>query len=207
MQDGDYSLSEELAQLVTEAESIGKPKGFYKPAHITAKGENYIEIEGTRFISRVVRVNFEQAHRVFLYVATCGTELEDWSQKIDDPLHQFWADAIKIEALGIAVDELNKHLVETFHPGKSATMSPGHADWQLTEQQKLFALLGDTQSAIGVQLTDSMLMLPTKSISGIRFPTETDFQDCQLCPREVCSERRVPYDQELYDRKYVQTSL
>jgi hypothetical protein len=203
MQDGDESLSAELAQLVAEAESIGKPKGLYKPAYIDAKGESYVEIEGKRFTSRVMRVNLEPAHRVFLYVATCGMELEQWSNTLSDPLYQFWADAIKIEALTIAFDTMNKHLVQSFHPGKSATMSPGSLpDWPITEQEKLFALLGDTQQAIGVRLTESMLMVPTKSISGIRFPTEVDFQNCQLCPREVCSGRRAPYDPELYNQKY-----
>jgi hypothetical protein len=203
MQDDDENLSAELAQLVAESELVGKPKGLYRPAYIDAKGEDYVEVEGKRFISRVMRVNLEQAHRVFLYVATCGTELEQWSNTLSDPLYQFWADAIKIEALTIAFDTMNKHLVKTLHPGKSATMSPGSlSDWPISEQEKLFALLGDTQNTIGVQLTESMLMVPTKSISGIRFPTEVDFESCQLCPREVCSGRRAPYDAELYNQKY-----
>lgn len=203
MQDDDDSLTAALAQLVAEAESIGKPKGIYKPVYIETKGEDYIEVEGKRFTSRILRVNLEQAHRVFPYVATCGTELEQWTNTLSDPLYQFWADAIKVEALTIAFDTLNKHLVQTFHPGKSATMSPGSlSDWPITEQQQLFALLGNTQETIGVQLTESMLMVPTKSISGIRFPTEVDFESCQLCPREVCSGRRALYDQELYNRKY-----
>lgn len=200
MQDDDGYLNE-LTRLVAEAESVGKPKGFYKPVYIDAKGEDYVEIEGKRFTSRILRVNLEQAHRVFPYVSTCGTELEKWAKTIEDPLHQFWADAIKVEALTNAFDTMNKHLVQTFHPGKSATMSPGSlSDWPITEQQYLFSLLGDTQEAIGVQLTESMLMIPTKSISGIRFPTEVDFESCQLCPREVCPGRRATYNSELFNR-------
>lgn len=203
MNDADAGLLSELMELVTEAESIGKPKGFYRPAYIDAKGEDYVEIEGQRFQSRVMRINLEPAHRVFLYTATCGIELEQWSNTKTDPLHQFWADAIKVESLTIAFDTMNKHIVQSYHPGKSAVMSPGSlSDWPITEQRKLFALLGDTQQSVGVQLTESMLMVPTKSISGIRFPTEVDFQSCALCPREVCSGRRAPYDPELYTRKY-----
>ncbi|MFB3895658.1 MAG: vitamin B12 dependent-methionine synthase activation domain-containing protein [bacterium] len=203
MDDSDTGLLSELMQLVTEAESIGKPKGLYRPAYIESKGDDYVEIEGQRFQSRVMRVNLEQAHRVFLYTATCGVELEQWSNTMTDPLHQFWADAIKVESLTIAFDTMNKHIVQSYHPGKSATMSPGSlSDWPITEQRKLFILLGDTQELVGVQLTESMLMVPTKSISGIRFPTEIDFQSCELCPREVCSGRRAPYDAELYQRKY-----
>ncbi|MCX7918444.1 MAG: vitamin B12 dependent methionine synthase [bacterium] len=204
----DTRFDNELTVLVEEAESIGKPKGLYKPFYIDAKGEDYIELDGKRFTSRVLRVNLEHAHRVFLYVATCGTELETWANKIADPLHQYWADAIKAEALTIAFDMMNSHLVQTFHPGKSATMSPGSLDdWPISEQRILFSLLGDTQETIGVTLTESMVMVPTKSISGIRFPTEVDFESCQLCPREICPGRRAPYDQKLYDRKYARTTV
>lgn len=204
----DNSFDEELTQLVAAAESIGKPKGIYKPVYIETKGEDYVEIERKRFTSRVLRVNLDQVHRVFPYVATCGTELDDWADTIDDPLHRFWADAIKEEALIIAFDVLNEELVKTFHPGNSSTMSPGSLlDWPLTEQRNLFSLLGDTEKSIGVQLTDSLLMVPTKSISGIRFPTEVDFESCQLCPRELCPGRRAPYDQDLFDRKYAKTTI
>ena len=82
-------------------------------------------------------------------------------------------------------------------------MSPGSlADWPLEQQRALFAVLGDTEGLIGVRLAESCLMIPTKSVSGMRFPTETSFESCQLCPRAVCPGRRAPYDKGLYDRKY-----
>jgi hypothetical protein len=86
-------------------------------------------------------------------------------------------------------------------------MAPGSlTDWPLREQRPLFALLGDTEALVGVRLTDSCLMLPNKSVSGIRFPTEKHFESCQLCPRPDCPGRRAPYDADLYDRRYRQSS-
>ena len=82
-------------------------------------------------------------------------------------------------------------------------MSPGRlVNWPLSEQAALFTLLGDPHEAIGVHLTDSYLMVPTKSVSGVRFPTEQSFESCQLCPRERCHGRKAPYDSGLYDREY-----
>jgi hypothetical protein len=82
-------------------------------------------------------------------------------------------------------------------------MSPGRLeDWPLTEQESLFALLGDTEAKIGVRLTGSMLMYPTKSVSGILFSTEERFETCQLCPRKGCPNRKMPYDEGLYACKY-----
>ena len=50
-------------------------------------------------------------------------------------------------------------------------------------------------------LTDTFLMVPIKSVSGIFFPTEVSFESCQLCPRENCIGRRAPYDPALV-KKY-----
>jgi hypothetical protein len=84
-----------------------------------------------------------------------------------------------------------------------STMNPGSlADWPLAQQRVLFALLGNTEAAIGVSLTPSLLMTPTKSVSGIAFPTEGSFASCQLCPRKACPNRRAPYDPGLKERKY-----
>ncbi len=78
--------------------------------------------------------------------------------------------------------------------GRVASLSPGSLeDWPITEQTKLFAIFGDTERIIGVRLTDSMLMLPRKSVSGIMFPSEEGFHACQLCDRERCPGRKAPW--------------
>jgi hypothetical protein len=77
-------------------------------------------------------------------------------------------------------------------------MAPGSlADWPIEEQAPLFKLLGDVDASIGVKLTDSMLMLPAKSISGVYFPADVSFFSCQLCPRERCESRKAKYDPKL----------
>ena len=132
-------------------------------------------------------------------------ELEDWSNSIDDMLKGYWAEAIKRMALGSAMNALAEHLMEHYRPGRTSSMSPGSlADWPIQEQRTLFKVLGNTRDSIGVQLTDSFLMIPTKSVSGIWFPTETTFESCQLCPRTDCPGRRAPYDKDLYDKRYRQ---
>ena len=69
-------------------------------------------------------------------------------------------------------------------------------------ERQLFELLGNPKDTVGVRLTQSCLMVPNKSVSGIRFPIEESFETCQLCPREGCPGRKAPYDSGLYDRRY-----
>ena len=195
--------AEELQTLVGQALAIGRPRALTGVAYLDTRTDEGVIIDGVAMASRVLRVNLDKAHRVFPYVCTCGMELQTWSDGLEDLLHHFWAEAIKEAALGCATRAVDRYVTDTFQPGKTARMSPGSlADWPLPQQRPLFALLGNPQAAIGVQLTDSCLMVPNKSVSGIRFPTEESFESCQLCPRDGCPGRRAPYDRELYDKKY-----
>jgi len=192
-----------LQDLVDQALSLGRPQALYRVAYVESRTDDHVIVEGQQLTSRLLRMNLEHAHRVFPYVATCGVELETWGKSFEDILLRFWADTIQQEALYEAMSLLKKHIDANYHPGSTSTMSPGRLEhWPMEGQRNLFALLGDTESSIGVRLTDSMLMLPTKSLSGIRFPTEENFESCQLCPRERCPGRSAPYDQDLYHRKY-----
>ncbi len=197
------TLLNDLKRLIDEAQKLGRPKAIYKAAFIDSKGDDFVMVEGIEFKSRVLRVNLDQTYRIFPFAVTCGTELEDWSDKISDVLQHYLAESIKESVLRIANDFLKKHLVEYYELGKVSRMSPGSLeDWPIEEQRPLFSLLGKTKDLIGVYLTESLMMVPIKSISGIWFPAETSFVSCQLCPRDLCPGRKAPYHKDLYDRKY-----
>jgi hypothetical protein len=197
----------ELQRLVAEAAAIARPRVHYTIAAIEQKSDHGTEdrviIAGVTLTSRVLRVNLDQARRVFVYVATCGTELDDWAASKTDMVERYWADTINGLALQTARHAFDVHLTGTYRPGNTSDMHPGSlADWPLSEQRTLFAILGNPAETIGVQLTDNCLMLPTKSVSGLRFPTEERFESCQLCPIENCPSRRAPYSVELLTTKY-----
>jgi hypothetical protein len=192
-----------LERLAQEAASIGRPRAMYRVAYVDGRGESSVVIDGVRFDSRVLCVNLEKAHRVFPFLATCGSELHAWTASQDDMLERYYADTLAEMALRQALGALKEHLVERYRLGQTSSMSPGSLpDWPIQAQRPLFALLGNTEEAIGVRLSESMVMVPTKSVSGIRFPTEQSFASCQLCPREGCPSRQAPYDSELYEKRY-----
>jgi hypothetical protein len=197
------SQKAELQLLLDQAVNIAKPKALYKLVMIEAKDDHGVTLEGEYIKSRVLRVNLEKAQRAFLYLATCGKELYDWKMALDDPLLQYYADTINYLALLSARETLLSYLKERYQVENSATMNPGSLDnWPLQGQIPLFKLLGDTQAKVGVELTESLLMIPNQSVSGILFETETHFASCQLCPMSNCPNRRAPYDETLYEHKY-----
>ena len=196
-------LGAELDALVSDAERVGRPRVMYRAAGIDGRGDAETVIDGVPFASRVLAVNLAPAERVFPCVLSCGPELQAWSEGIDDPLAGFWAETIKEFSLVSATERFLAHVEETFHVGATSIMHPGSLeDWPLREQAPLFRLLGAVAGAIGVTLSESFVMLPTKSVSGILFPTDSAFSSCQLCPRDVCPNRRAPYDPGLFERRY-----
>lgn len=190
---------ETLSLLLKKACAIARPKAIYTTAFVTDRGEGFVTIEGLRMDSRVMHANLEKVHRVFPYVATCGTEVDEWSNGISDILQNWWMDVAKAHLLGRAIQHLNAHLRDELKLGKFSNMNPGSLpDWPITEQPRLFSLLGDVKAAIGVTLTDSMLMLPTKSVSGFYFQNESNYENCELCTRADCPGRRKPFNKEMH---------
>jgi len=78
--------------------------------------------------------------------------------------------------------------------GAALRYSPGYCGWDVSGQRKLFAFL--EPEAIGLTLTESCLMQPLKSVSGVfiagpkaihRFRPAYDF--CDDCEDRTCRER------------------
>ena len=194
--------AKEFAALVNNIQEVGRPKALYKGSYIEARGEDTVTIDRVTFTSRALRRNLDKSQRVFPYVATCGKEVDEIGIPQGDFLKEFWLDTIKATLLGVSGRHLGDLLDRKYRLGKTSTMSPGSGDatvWPIEQQRELFSLLGDVENLIGVRLTDSSLMLPNKSVTGIRVPTEIAFQSCQLCHRENCDGRRAAFDKELWE--------
>ncbi len=201
---GDGEVDEDflaVSAMVDTALQTGRPKAIYKMSFIDSKGEDHIIIDNIKLTSRILRINLDKANRAFPYIVTCGTELEEWSNSFQDMFAQYQASVIKQMVLASAITYTINRINLDFNPGKTSRMNPGSLEnWPLSQQRELFSLLGDPYSAIGVKLTDSYLMIPVKSVSGIIFPAESGFQNCRLCPREICPGRCAPYDKTLLER-------
>lgn len=194
--DADQEDLARVREMLCGAAAVARPKAVYALCAVEEKTADSVVIDGHRIRSELVSRNLKDTNRVVAYVATCGVELEDWSAAFaDDPLEEYWADAIKILYLNRVRQELTDEVRTSFFPaGDLSVMSPGSLpQWPLTEQTTLFSLLGDVTGATGVRLTDSCLMLPAKSISGFFFSAQTHYENCRLCPMPRCPGRRVPY--------------
>jgi cobalamin-dependent methionine synthase I len=145
-------------------------------------------------LSKAVR----DAEEIVCFVGTIGFAIEKEISRLLDE-HKL-SEAYILDAMGsVAVEDM----VEQFHQGMAAKcrdesktvtfrFSPGYCDWPITEQKKLFSVF-DAEK-IGVELLDSCLMKPRKSISGvfgIAPPGSARHNPCRHCREKNCKARRV----------------
>jgi hypothetical protein len=187
-----------VQSLLDFAQPLISPKAVYRTCYIEEKYEDAIIVSGARFTSRVLRKNLDKVGRVFPYIVTIGKTLEERADDCSDLLEKYYLDTIGNIALIKARENLENHLRSKFAISGLSFMGPGSLpDWSIEEQRPLFSIFKNTKEAIGVKLTDSLLMIPRKSVSGIYFPTEVTFYSCQLCPRDRCQGRRAAYKEDL----------
>lgn len=184
------------------ATSLIHPRAIYAVAYISKHGADKIEIEDTEFTSRVLAKNLEHIERVFPYVLTIGDSLENRARSSESVTAKLVLEAVGDLALGSALEYVQRHIAEQHGLETTSHMGPGQLDWPITQQRELFSILGDVKDTIGVTLSESLMMVPRKSISGFIFPTEETFISCQLCQRNKCPSRKASFDKDL-SKKYV----
>ncbi len=196
----EFEDRREFQKMLDLASKIALPKAVYLEGYVDERGEDFVIINGVRFTSNVLKKNLDKIDRVFVYIATCGKELDSVNFS-GDFLKEYWWDEIKACYLNVARKGLIEYLKKRFLLKKTATMVPGGGEsgiWPIEQQKELFSLFGNVEELIGVKRTDSFLMIPNKSVSGILFPVEKDYSGCMLCRRKNCPGRSAEFDENLW---------
>ncbi len=105
--------------------------------------------------------------RVIMMAATMGAEADRERMKaaVKSPVDQLIYDAIGTEAIENVCDTFCDEMKERYGE-LTSRFSPGYGDLALEYQRDMIALL-DTNRKIGLSLTESLLMSPTKSVTAI----------------------------------------
>jgi len=194
----DQALAKQVhgEDLVKIANSLVEPRAIYTIGYIQSRSEDTTNIEGATLTSRVLTKNLEKIGRVFPYIVTIGSALEDEAATHGMLERLFLENAADI-AITLARVHLEKYVAKKYELGNVSHLGPGQLDWPIQQQKELFSFFPDVQGTVGVSLTETCMMKPRKSVSGIIFPKEVTFIACQLCPRENCPSRQAPYSESL----------
>lgn len=164
------------------------------------KNTVYLENE-ISFSTSILAKVLEHCKEMVFFIVTIGSAVENEAARLNNDGRL--TESYILDRLGSLTAE---YIVNTFcnnmkrhykNKGFGTTLrfSPGYCDWQITEQKKLFLLL-DTER-VGVTLTESCLMHPRKSISGVfgLFPLTNrgaipPYNPCLHCRKTECNGRR-----------------
>lgn len=198
----DEEFEGEFREIYDECMRVANPKYMYLVCDVRREGD-VTRIGGEAFHSRIMQVNFEGVSRAYPYAITCGRELYEYALETADPLARYWIDSISERILYQAGAQCLKEIRGRAGSESVSSMNPGSlADFPITQQVPLFRLLGDVYGQIGIRLTDTCLMLPYKSLSGIYFVSARDYVNCALCQRADCPNRRAEFDEMLYQTTF-----
>lgn len=102
------------------------------------------------------------AEQTIVFAATVGLGIDRLINRYVgvSPVKALFFQAIGAERIEALCERFCKEL------GLKKRFSPGYGDFALTAQREIFSLLG-CEKRIGLSLTDSLLMTPTKSVTAI----------------------------------------
>jgi hypothetical protein len=182
------------------------PRALYASAPVTRRTGGTVSVGGADFTSRILAKNLDGRETVFPYILTIGEALEKEARATKSVASQFLLDELGNTAIESSINHLQSCISQQYGLKIISHMSPGQLDWSISQQRELFSILGNVENAIGVRLTDSLLMVPRKSVSGFMFPTAVPFISCQLCQRPGCTSRKAPYNEDA-SRRYTTESV
>lgn len=153
-------------EAISTVDSTVNPKTLYRIFECTVT-DNQLIIGDTIFESTRLAQNLKGCKRVVVFGATLGVEC-DRLLKVNiatDVAKAMALQAAMADKIEQVCDELEEEIKKEHNVSLRQRYSPGYFDLDITAQKKLFSLLELTKR-IGLTLTDTYEMVPTKSVSA-----------------------------------------
>ncbi|HEY3388872.1 MAG TPA: vitamin B12 dependent-methionine synthase activation domain-containing protein [Prolixibacteraceae bacterium] len=158
-----------------------------------------IVLEGTKFnVGKKIAQQLKNADGGALFIGTAGAGIGEKSKKLmaeGDMIEGYILDVIGSVTIEAAIDKLQDSFeFESSLGGNKITnrYSPGYCGWALSEQKQFFELF--PRNHCGITLSDSCLMDPVKSVSGVigfGANVKKTAYECQMCELETCIYRKI----------------
>lgn len=189
----------EIAPLIERCSRLIAPKAVYRPVEVMNIENDEIRLKSGHTLKSIVLADTLECDQTIVpRVVTIGPRLEkEASKEGRSSVLQGWIlERMGDYALGKAVAHV-RSLAEKSLGKAVSSFGPGSGTGRLfsIEQQDILFEILDPQRNIGVHLTESYLMVPRKSSSGVFAATRQEYVACQYCPRK-CEFRGKPFSGE-----------
>jgi hypothetical protein len=167
--------------------------------HFSLDKSGIILFEGVTFsVGKKIAQQLRNADGGALFICTAGAGIGEKSKELmaaGDFIEGYILDVIGSVTVEAAIDKIQESFEnELTNRGQKMAnrYSPGYCGWALREQQQFFGLFPTNHC--GINLSDSCLMDPIKSVSGIiGYGTKVrkTAYECQMCELETCTYRKI----------------
>jgi hypothetical protein len=195
-------LSRKIDTHIAGLEKTIRPKVLFTTKKIQKIEGGTLTLEGgIKLKSAKISRTLKKCDRITFFLATIGDQVDDViktslrKKKLSDA---YIYDAIGSAAVEATVDDFQNQMdlkVKEKNQRTTLRFSPGYCDWKINEQEKVFSVLKN--DLIDVDLNESYLMAPRKSVSGVfgigsrELVDKDETNPCRLCGMHTCVARRV----------------
>lgn len=187
-----------IEKAVLESNELCDIQGGIFLSELFSLDDNGFKLVDTKFFTgKKISDQLYKSSGAALFICTAGMKISERIHELTDKgeyLEAYIYDVIgslTVEyAMNMIHDIFDKEM-EVKGIGVTNRYSPGYCDWNLNEQKKLFSFF--PESFCGVELSESYLMTPVKSVSGvIGFGSEAKrrMYECSLCNLSRCIYRK-----------------
>lgn len=186
-----------IAECCRELEKTAVPRAIWREYPLVIR-EHVLDMSFLQTQSAKLEKNLQDCEEILVFAATLGSG-------VDILLHRYgrlqMSKAVILQAASAAMletycDQCNERLRQEYQKRgwyMRPRFSPGYGDFPLECQRGIAAAL-DLSKGIGVTLTDSLLMAPSKSVTAVmglsRRPRVCSVQGCEVCEKRDCLYRR-----------------
>lgn len=172
--------------------------GYVLVEAMNAEFSEELDLAGISFqTGKIINKMLKSSEIYALFIVTIGPEPEQLARNLlekgeylDGYITDLLASAMVDSLADLMHDEIRK-VAQKKGMKMTNRYSPGYCSWDVSEQQKLFSLF--PKDSCGISLSESSLMNPIKSISGIiGLGPQVKYNDytCEICPMKTCAFRK-----------------
>lgn len=190
------SIKKRVSELLCLAKELSAFKYVYKKfAQITFE-DDVVDLGFLKLKSQKLKNNLTGCSEGFIFAATLGMEFEKKLRHLSDtePADALIFQAIGTELLEDFCDNLTEDILKTYPENYDTKprFSPGYGDLDIKYQKDIFRIL-NPEKAIGAYLTDSYMMVPSKTVTAIVGITDKPIKtktECSFCEKTDCLFRK-----------------
>jgi hypothetical protein len=196
--EADARTKELVEECLRELETKIRPRSFSMEYPVSVRADDMIDMTCFQVQSHNLGRNLRGCERVILFAATIGEGADLLIRRYS---HMSVSRALAMQASSAAMieaycNELNQEYKENARKRGyylRPRFSPGYGDFPLEKQRILCDVL-KTEKTVGIKLTGSLLMMPSKSVTAVigmsRQEEPCVLEGCEACGKKDCAFRR-----------------